>query len=426
VRFKLFFVFLLFNLGMSRAFASPASDLATQFLGYLENYYVEPEKINLKSIKSGLEISVASLCGDDANCPTSNIHDELSKITKGLPDKTSRFLSPEQAAQKRSETRGDSLNDARFGLGIELRQNMVYRVLENSPADKARVMVGDVIKSISRNNQVWTKKLEFNDNTPVTFALERRSVKFEKSMSPELGWLTNLAFPEASLPKPKIGYVRIPSFRLSGTAVRVHEQIFKLVSGGAGSLILDLRFNTGGLLEEMLLTLSAFHDGAALQLRSRGAAQLYSLKNGGIEAALGNKTSRYALPKPTAFKGNIIILTNSGTASAAELMALILQREQLARFIGEPSYGLCQTALAPLQLLDQSELRLAAVKNLFADGETIPEKLEPDYTMTDDLTALEQGHDLVLETALKWLQPINLSVKSILEQPWFYSGFHIR
>ena len=126
-----------------------------------------------------------------------------------------------------------------------------------------------------------------------------------------------------------------------------------------------------------------------------------------------------ALPKPTVFKGNLIVLTNSSTVSAAELMALILQREQLARFIGEPSYGLCQTALAPLQLLDQSELRLAAVKNLFGDGESIPEKLEPDYNMTDDLVALEQGHDLVLEIALKWLQPVNLSIKSILEQILF-------
>jgi carboxyl-terminal processing protease len=419
VRLKLLFVFLLFWLGLTRAFASPASDLAAQFLGYIEDYYVEPEKIDLKILKSNLEIAVANLCGDDAGCPTSKIHDELSKITKALPDKTSKFLSPEQAAQKRSEARGDTLNDARFGLGIELRQNLVYRVLDNSPADKARVMVGDVITSINRNNQIWTKKLEFGDNTPVTISLERRGVKFVKSMSPELGWLTNLAFPESNLPKPRIGYLRVPSFRLSGTAARVHEQLAKLVASGASSLILDLRFNTGGLLEEMLLTLSAFHDGAALKLRSRGASQLYGLKNGGIEAQVGNKTSRYALPKPIFFKGNLIVLTNSSTASAAELLALILQREQLARFVGEPSYGLCQTALAPLQLLDQSELRLAAVKNLFADGETIPEKLEPDYNMTDDLTALEQGHDLVLETALKWLQPINLSVKSMLEQPWF-------
>ncbi len=419
MRFKILLGFLLLWLGVSRAYASPASDLATQFLNYVENYYVEPEKLDLKAIKSQLEIAISNVCSDEANCPTSKIHDELGKIAKSLPDKTSRFLNPEQASQKRSEARGDTLSDARFGLGIELRQNLVYRVLDNSPADKARVMVGDVIKNISRNNQAWTKKLEFGDNTPITIFLERRGVKFEKSMSPELGWLTNLGFPEFNVPKPKIGYLRIPSFQMSGTAARVHEQIAKLISSGTGSLILDLRFNTGGLLEEMLLTLSAFHDGTAIQLRSRGATQLYSLKNGGIQATVGSKTSRYALPKPTTFKGNLIVLTNSSTASAAELLALILQRNQTARFIGEPSYGLCQTALAPLQLIDQSELRLAAVKNLFADGESIPERLEPDYTMTDDLTALEQGHDLVLETALKWLQPVNLSVRSMLEQNLF-------
>jgi carboxyl-terminal processing protease len=179
-------------------------------------------------------------------------------------------------------------------------------------------------------------------------------------------------------------------------------------------LVLDLRFNTGGLLDEMLLTLSAFVDGDVLRLRSRNATQLYSLKNGGIEAVSGAKTSRLALEQATKFKGNLIVLTNSSTTGAAELFALILQRQQATRFIGEASYGLCQTALAPLQLLDQSELRLAAVKNLFSDGEEIPARLEPDYAMVDDLVALEQGHDLVLEAAVSWLEPVSFNLQAWL------------
>jgi carboxyl-terminal processing protease len=420
VRLKILFVVFIVWFGLARAWASPASDLAAQFLGYLENYYVEPEKLDLKNLKNQLAIVLANQCKDDTACSTSKIHDELAAIAKALPDQTSRFLTPDEAAQKRLEARGDTLNDARFGLGFELRKNLVYRVLDNSPADKAGLAVGDTIKSINRNNQPWTKNLEFSDNTPVTVALERRGVKLEKSMSPELGWLTNLRFPEARLQRLKVGYIRIPSFRLAGTAARVHALIANQVLKGAQSLILDLRFNTGGLLEEMLLTLSAFYEGDAMHLRSRGATQLYSLKNGGIEAAVGTKVSRYALPQATKFRGNLIVLTNSSTASAAELFALILQRQQLARFVGESSYGLCQTALAPLQLLDQSELRLAAVKNLFSDGESIPSKLEPDYTMTDDLTALEQGHDLVLETAVQWLEPVSLSVRAWFEPNLFY------
>jgi carboxyl-terminal processing protease len=419
MRLKFCLVFFLAWFGLAKAWASPASDLSAQFLGYLENYYVEPESLDLKTLKNQMTSVLTNECKDDPNCPTSKIHAALSAIAKALPDKTSRFLTPAEAAQKRLEARGDTLNDARFGLGFEIRKNLVYRVLVNSPADKAGVLVGDVINTISRNSQPWSKNLEFSDNTPVTITLERRGVKFEKSMSPELGWLTNLNFPEARMQGPKVTYLRIPSFRLAGTAARVHAVLAKQVLAGAQSLILDLRFNTGGLLEEMLLTLSAFHEGDALRLRSRGATQLYSLKNGGIEASVGTKTSRFALSQPTKFKGNLIVLTNSSTASAAELFALILQRQQLARFVGEASYGLCQTALAPLQLLDQSELRLAAVKNLFSDGESIPTKLEPDYTMTDDFTALEQGHDLVLETALKWLQPVNLSVRAWLEHSLF-------
>ena len=395
--------------------ASPASELSAQFLSYLENYYVEPEKLDLKSLKNRLDGVLSKECNDDTSCPSSKLHNELSAIAKSLPDKTSRFLSPEEAAKKRLEAKGDTLNDARFGLGLELRKNLVYRVLDNSPADKAGVLIGDVIKTISRNNQTWTKNLEFSDNTPVTFNLERRGVKFEKSMTPELGWLTNLLFPELQVLKPaRVGYIRISSFRLSGTAARVHALIAKHLATRATSLVLDLRFNTGGLLDEMLLTLTAFVDGDVLRLRSRNATQLYSLKNGGIDAVNGAKTSRLSLEQATKFKGNLIVLTNSSTASAAELFALILQRQQAARFIGESSYGLCQTALAPLQLLDQSELRLAAVKNLFSDGEEIPAKLEPDYAMVDDLVALEQGHDLVLETAVSWLEPVSFSLQTWL------------
>ena len=401
--------------GSGLAQASPASELSAQFLGYLEKYYVEPEKLDLTSIRNRLANVLNKECNDDANCPSSKLHSELSAITKSLPDKTSRFLSPDEAAQKRLEAKGDSLNDARFGLGLELRKNLVYRVLDNSPADKAGVLIGDVIKNVTRNNQPWSKNLEFADNTPITFMLERRGVKLEKSMSPELGWLTNLLFPESRVLKPaRVGYIRIPSFRLSGTAARVHALIAKHLASRATSLVLDLRFNTGGLLDEMLLTLSAFVEGDVLQLRSRNASQIYSLKNGGIEATSGTKTTRFSLEQPTQFKGSLIVLTNSSTASAAELFALILQRGQTARFIGESSYGLCQTALAPLQLLDQSELRLAAVKNLFGDGEPIPSKLEPDYEMVDDLVALEQGHDLVLETAVSWLEPVNINLHAWL------------
>jgi carboxyl-terminal processing protease len=412
MRHKFPLVFVLIFCTVARAWASPASEVSAQFLNYLENYYVEPDKLDLKTVRERLTVALGQECAEDANCPSSKIHAELSAIVKSFPDKTSRFLTPQEAAQKRLEAKGDSLTDARFGLGLELRKSMVYRVLDNSPADKAGVLIGDVVLNIVRNNQPWTKNLEFSDNAPVTFMLERRKVALEKSMIPELGWLTNLAFPEARVLKPgRVGYIRVPSFRMAGTAARVHAQIANLLSARAPALILDLRFNSGGSLDEMLLTLSGFMDGEVLQLRARNAAQVYSLKNGGIDAVNGGKTSRYALEKPTSFKGSLIVLTNSSTSNAAELFALILQRRQVARFIGESSFGQCQTALAPLQLLDQSELRLATVKNLFANGETIPDKLEPDYAMIDDFAAIKQGHDLVLETAVSWLEPANLLIK---------------
>ncbi len=407
MRSKILLILLFLGLAAPGVQASPASDLAAQFLNYLENYYVEPEKLELAKIRARLNETLTTECADDTNCPSSKLHAELNMIAKALPDKTSRFLSPEEAAQKRLEAKGDNLNDARFGLGLELKKNLVYRVLENSPADKAGVLVGDIVTSVSRNNQTWGKELKFLDNTPVLFELERRGVKLEKSMSPELGWLTNLLFPEMRLQKPKIAYIRIPSFRLQGTAARVHDLLAK--QAGLESVILDLRFNTGGLLEEMLLTLSAFFEGDAIRLRAREVSQLYSLKNGGIETKVAGKTTRFALEHPTRFKGTLIVLTNAKTASAAELFALILQRQEAARFIGESSYGLCQTALAPLQLLDQSELRLAAVKNLFSDSQSMPVKLEPDYAMLDDLKALSEGHDLILETATKWLEPVGLN-----------------
>ena len=96
----------------------------------------------------------------------------------------------------------------------------------------------------------------------------------------------------------------------------------------------------------------------------------------------------------------LAVLVNRDTTGAAEVLAAILQRSRRATVLGERTRGQAALSLWPLPLADGSELRLAAVRNLFADGSPLPAWVSPDVAVPDDAASLADGRDALLESAL--------------------------
>ncbi|NJK43929.1 MAG: hypothetical protein HC933_06265 [Pleurocapsa sp. SU_196_0] len=295
-----FFVSLLILLSPA-ALASPASVLVAQYLEFVTKYHVDAEELNAASLKTRLETMLKSRCGADATCPTTRVYDDLKTITRTLPDQTSSFLSPVDLLRLNTETK-------RYSLGLEIRGDIVYRVLNGSSAATQGVKRGDKVRGVTREGlSVPLNALSFTDAKPVTVTLEREGKPVPVTLTPALNLQSALLNPESALLENSIGYVRIPSFRAPDTAQRVHSLVSALQSRNPKGLLIDLRFNTGGYLDQALLTLGAFlEDGAVLGLESRTASVTYSLRAGGVEVAQGEgvNASRWNSP------------SNSGVASS--------------------------------------------------------------------------------------------------------------
>ncbi len=404
------------------AAASPASDLIAQVDQAIRHYYWNPGLLDLAGVRARLQRGLDQNCKNTPFCATNRVYDTIRAVVRDLPDKHSSFRTPNELKGIRTDQAGNQSKDDRFGLGLEVRRSdpttsVVWRVLAGSPADRAGVRAGDVILETIRAGTVTPyRDLRLPDASVVTLRVDRRGERLEMLLTPEAGMQTALLLPDMTILPSGIGYVRVPSFRAAGTAQHAHRLLETPLADGLKSLVLDLRFNMGGYLDEAALLAAALTDGPLLTLKSRNASIPYTLNAGVLEYPTGVQFHRVALERPVRFTGKLVVLTNAATSSAAELLAAVLQHAG-ATVIGERTYGLADTAVLPLALNDGSELRLAAVKNFYPDDTPILPRVEPNQLVPDDLNAITQGHDPVLERAVSALTPkvvMGLSIAPML------------
>jgi carboxyl-terminal processing protease len=396
------------------AFSSPASDLTTQFQAYLTRYYVEPSKLDFAAIRAQLERALKTNCTDlNANndCATQKLHETLRGITRELPDGVSSFRTPEEVARLQLEQGGDASQDMRYDLGWEVRRDskgrdVVVRLLENGPAALAGVQIGDVIEEASHGSKAGAlRDVPFTNSSAAGLKILRRDQRLNVYVTPVTGTITTMLQPTSKLMavrNSKVLYLRIPSFRSIGTAQRLHDAISKFSSQNPAAMVLDLRYNSGGFLDEAMLFLSALTEGDVLQLKSRQATQTYNVKNGTLEVNTPFRT--VTLDRYTRFDGPIFALVNASTSSSAEILVALLAHNHLARVIGEPTRGLGAYAVLPLRMTDGSELRLASVRNHHTDDEALEANVKPDRPVPDDLNALSEGKDVMLEAVMTELE----------------------
>jgi carboxyl-terminal processing protease len=394
----------------SFALSSPASDLATQYQVLLTRHYVELSKLDFAAIRAQLERALKTNCTNE-DCAAQKLHDTLRAITRELPDGVSSFRTPEEVARLQLEQGGDASQDSRYDLGWDVRRDqknrdVVVRLLEGGPAALAGVQVGDVIENVSHGSKAGAlRDVPFTNSSAAGLNILRRQQRLNLYVTPITGTITTMLQPSAKLltvRNAKVLFLQVPSFRSIGTAQRLHDAISKFSSQNPVALVLDLRYNSGGFLDEAMLFLSALTDGDVLRLKSRQATQTYSVRNGTLEVNLPFRT--VTLDRYTRFNGPIFALVNASTSSSAEILVALLARDHIARVVGEPTRGLAAYAVLPLRLTDGSELRLASVRNHFPDDEPFAKNVTPDRPVPDDLNALIEGKDAMLEEVMTELE----------------------
>lgn len=257
----------------------------------------------------------------------------IEKAIEGMVhslDPHSAFLPPEAYGDLQIETKGEF---GGIGIVISTRDDFLTVVapIEGTPAYKAGILAQDIITRIdgesTKEMKLWeaVKKMRGEPGTAVEITIYRQETKATMEFSLVRGIIPLTSVRSLTL-NPGYGYLWITNFR-ENTTDEIRKALQQLEEGKAPlkGLVLDLRDNPGGLLDQAVKAADIFLDsGTIVTIRGRDDAQLeeYSARS---ENAVG--------------KYPIVLLINGGSASAAEIVAGALQDNQRALVLGTTSFG---------------------------------------------------------------------------------------
>ncbi len=275
-------------------------------------------------------------------------------------DPHSAFMPPDTFKEMQVETHGSF-----GGLGIEIavkdRMLTVVAPIEGTPADRAGIHPGDRIVKIDGNPtkdmtlMEAVKKLRGPKGTSVTLAILR-----EESPGPFDLTLVREVIEVKSVKAKDLGdgiaYVRISAFQ-ERTGKDLLKAIEQLGHGVMSAMVLDLRNNPGGLLNQAVQVSDLFLD--------QGQLIVYT------EGRLKNQNLRFSAEHGTQFpRVPMVILVNGGSASASEIVAGALQDWKRAVILGTKTFGKGSVQTV-VPLSDGSGLRLTTAKYFTPKGRSI-------------------------------------------------------
>jgi len=245
-------------------------------------------------------------------------------------DRYSEYFSPEALASFNQQIEGHfsgigtTVAPAKKGL-------RVMTVFPRSPADEAGIEPGDVIISVEGESLAGqslteaTKKIKGPEGTQVTLGVrdgKSGKVRELKITRAEVE-LPNVSSSVKKVGGKKLGYVRMLSFSEAAHA-QLAKGVEKVEKEGAEGLVLDLRHNPGGLLEEAVLSANVFlpKDEVVVSTKSR-------TQGDSVHKTSGDPISD--LP--------VVVLVDGGTASAAEILAAALADDAGSTVVGTRTYG---------------------------------------------------------------------------------------
>ena len=244
-------------------------------------------------------------------------------------DPHSNFLTAEIFRDMKIDTSG------KFGgVGIEvIIKDDILTVLvpmEDSPAWRAGILPGDKIVKINGESTKGYSlaeailKMRGKDHSPVVLTIYRRGWSKFKNITLKRETIKIRSI-RAEEMEPGFGYVRLATFNETA-AKDIKKALDKMeAKGKLKGLILDLRMNPGGLLDQAVDVSSLFiDDGVVVSTIGRDPAQ---------------KEVRYAKKGMARKEVPLVVLVNSSTASAAEIVAACLQEHHRAMILGDTTFG---------------------------------------------------------------------------------------
>tara|TARA_B100000686_G_scaffold153032_1_gene160400 strand:- start:2955 stop:4364 length:1410 start_codon:yes stop_codon:yes gene_type:complete len=338
------------------------------------NLFAEEEK-NQKSTYEKLKVfsEILSLIESNYVEPTENdamIEGAIKGMVKSLDPHTS-YMPPASYKQMQVETTG------KFGgLGIEIsiRDGVLTVVspIEETPAFRAGVKAGDKIIKIEEEStldmtlQDAVGRLRGETGSPIKITIYRKSFEAPKEFT-IVRDIIKVRSIVSKLYENDIGYIKIRSFS-KNTSSDLDKALEELGQKGITKLILDVRNNPGGLLNQAVEVADRFLNRENLIVYTKGRSDEQNMR-----FTSHDKIAGISYP--------MIILVNGGSASASEIVAGALQDLNRAVILGTQTFGKGSVQTI-IPLSDGSALRLTTARYYTPSGRVIQENgIVPDIVV---------------------------------------------
>ncbi len=296
-----------------------------------------------------------------------------------------------------NEEFNEQLSDENLSFGFSLEENetgsfVVKDIIPGGPAwNSNAIREGDIVLSASfpDNGELNSMDYEIEDFetliksvTEATFTLKKTDgqLTWIKLIKEKVRSIENTVSGYVLKGTKKIGYIPLPSFYFDrgkssgGAAGDVAKAIIKLNKESIEGLILDLRFNGGGSIEEALDLAGIFIDFGPVTMYKQADQTVSVLKD---------------MTRGTIYNGPLIIMVNGFSASASELLAASLQDHKRAIIVGGRTYGKgTGQKIIPITGNTKDFVKITVMKVYRVNGKTyqhkgvIPDIILPDVTQS--------------------------------------------
>lgn len=251
----------------------------------------------------------------------------LEGYVAALGDEYTEYLTEEEVTSIMED-----VNGAYVGVGLYITQNvesneiLVIGVIEDSPANKAGILVGDVVKKVDDTEYTGeqltqaSNKMKGVEGTKVKVTVKRKDKEIDFDITREK---IKFKCVKSEKIENNVGYIKISSF--DGGCASDFEKAYKeLETQGIQSLVIDLRNNGGGLVDESLKI--------AELIVPKGSKMLITKdKNENEDISVSKKDPIIKMP--------IAILVNGYTASASEILTAAIRENTDVKVVGTQTYG---------------------------------------------------------------------------------------
>ena len=348
-----------------------------------------------------LDIAKSSYVDSDDIDKQGILYGAIKGMVNSFGDPATVFLTPEETEDFKSVSEGKYFEGIGAELGYDNGQVIVVTPLEGSPAKEAGIRPGDYILKIDdyeltsndtvfdavgkirgeAGTEVVLTVLHLGETEPVEITITRREITIPSMSLEYIGESENIAH-------LKVGRFTEASYQQWLTKWR--EKVNEINESGVDRMILDLRGNPGGFFDAAIFAADEFLDEGFVISKQRDArgriTNFDSTRGGALEDI------------------EVVVLVNSGSASASEILAGALQHADRAQIIGETTFGK-GTAQKIFDLRDGSSLHLTILRWLLPDGNQIERdnSVEPDIEVELTNEDFLRGADPQLEKAIEVL-----------------------